>query len=143
MTTAAPQGITRTCWFEVNIGPMKESIQRGFPDRIRTSSDPKWELIREKFPMSRGRIIVADVMFVGDEIYPRQFVPETLLQMAWEQGRDALKKFEQDSRLWDNTLSDQVNADKLKAESERVALATAIADAITSPAVQAAAGSKS
>ena len=109
---------------------MLASIKRGYPNRIWSSKDPKWDEFKSTNSTAAGSLIVATVTRVEDEIYPRNYVPETSLQKTYQQAQEMMAEFEKTGALWDNHLARQIREEAEKAERAQAGLASAIASAI-------------
>ena len=128
--TASPFVKRRECWFETNLESVRASVIRGRPDRIFSSTDPRWEKIEaSKVPLT-GSLVVGTLIRDGENIMEGSLRVEELQQMLWHRARELMTKFEKDQRTFDTPLADQIREHEKAREDGQTALANGIVSGI-------------
>lgn len=126
-TIAAVPDLKLTCYFEYTGGTFKQNMDRGRPDRIFSSKDPRWAVFEKERKTYKGSLIVASVMRIGDEdIYPPNPPTPQAFHRSWEKALEQMKLWEEKGVLWENTLADEVRREEEKAERAQQGIANAI-----------------
>jgi hypothetical protein len=120
------------CFVEAQLKPWKDVIADEHPDRIFSSTDPRWDVIRETKPTLVVQLTVAHVRLDSET---KEFIPKSLKILEcrhspWEAALDTMRKFETDGRIYDTPIHDAAVAAEAAAKAGNEALIASLVEAL-------------